>query len=74
MRKKFTADPVPECVLRISVADLPAAVRRGLQPIAPTTRLLDDAVDATLARPLQAQTAEPFVDAAARDGYVRDVC
>ncbi|MET9213538.1 MULTISPECIES: MoeA family protein [unclassified Nocardia] len=67
--KTFTADPVPECAARIAVADLGPAVRRGLRPIAPATRLLSDAVGATLARPLLAQTAEPSVDTAARDGY-----
>ncbi|MFD5177608.1 molybdopterin biosynthesis protein [Nocardia sp. NPDC058379] len=67
--KMITADPVPECAARISVADLGPAVRRGLRPIAPVTRLLSDAVGATLARPLLAQTAEPSVDTAARDGY-----
>ncbi|MFF2083710.1 hypothetical protein ACFVVM_08025 [Nocardia sp. NPDC058176] len=65
----MTADAVPECVPRIPVPDLAMAVRRGLRPVAPTTRPLRDAVGATLARPLQAQTAEPPVDAATRDGY-----
>ncbi|MFC6010449.1 molybdopterin biosynthesis protein [Nocardia lasii] len=66
----IAVEPAPECVLGVAVADLATVVRRGLRPVAPTVRPLCEAVGATLARPIQAHTAEPAVDVAGRDGYV----
>ncbi|WP_278263021.1 molybdopterin biosynthesis protein [Nocardia sp. AG03] len=62
------APAVPSAVY-VSVLSLPRILRRGLAPLTPVTRVLADAVGATLAAPLVATTAEPAMDAAALDGY-----
>ncbi|MGW4635642.1 molybdopterin-binding protein [Nocardia sp. NPDC004415] len=62
------APAVPSAVY-VSVLSLSRILRRGLAPLTPVTRVLADAVGATLAAPLVATAAEPPMDAAALDGY-----